>query len=181
MATNCPGVYSCGDVAEAYDFIYGTNRLIPIWPNAYIGGRVAGYNMAGIKKEYPGGTAMNALKYFGLPIIAAGMVNLPDSKDGQDYEVLTRRDNNSYQKVVLKDGVIVGMVFVNSIEKAGIVFGLMKDRIDVRHFKESLVSDSFGLVSFPPELWQKRLELPNLSTVSQAAPATESEESIAGE
>jgi NAD(P)H-nitrite reductase large subunit len=40
MATNHPGVYACGDVAEAYDFVYGENRLTPIWPNAYIGGRI---------------------------------------------------------------------------------------------------------------------------------------------
>jgi len=48
MATNCPDIYSCGDAAEAYDFVYGANRLTPIWPNAYIGGRGAGYNMAGV-------------------------------------------------------------------------------------------------------------------------------------
>ncbi|MFC2019060.1 NAD(P)/FAD-dependent oxidoreductase [Chloroflexota bacterium] len=42
MATSHPDVYACGDVAEAYDFVYGENRLAPIWPNAYLGGRVAG-------------------------------------------------------------------------------------------------------------------------------------------
>ena len=46
MSTSYPDVYACGDAAEAYDFIYGANRLTPIWPNAYIEGRVAGYNMA---------------------------------------------------------------------------------------------------------------------------------------
>ena len=34
-----------------------------------------GFNMAGTPTEYPGGTAMNSLKYFGLDIVAAGMVN----------------------------------------------------------------------------------------------------------
>jgi len=61
MATNHPGVYACGDVAEAYDFVYGENRLTPIWPNAYVGGRIAGLNMAGATAEYPGGTAINSL------------------------------------------------------------------------------------------------------------------------
>ena len=74
MATSSANVYACGDVAEAYDFIYGENRLTPIWPNAYLGGRVAGFNMAGVPTEYPGGTAMNSLKYFGLAIVSAGMV-----------------------------------------------------------------------------------------------------------
>ncbi|MCL0029932.1 hypothetical protein M1O20_07350, partial [Dehalococcoidia bacterium] len=75
MATSSPDVYACGDAAEAYDFVYGENRLTPIWPNAYMAGRIAGFNMAGTPTEYPGGTAMNSLKYFGLDIVAAGMVN----------------------------------------------------------------------------------------------------------
>ncbi|MFH1483786.1 MAG: FAD-dependent oxidoreductase, partial [Chloroflexota bacterium] len=36
MATSYPHVYACGDVAEGYDFVYGTGRLTPIWPNAYL-------------------------------------------------------------------------------------------------------------------------------------------------
>jgi hypothetical protein len=41
--------------------------------------------MAGVPAEYPGGTAMNAMKYFGVNIVSAGMVTPPD--DG--YEVLS--------------------------------------------------------------------------------------------
>ena len=78
MATSHPEVFACGDAAEAYDFIYGENRLTPIWPNAYMGGRVAGFNMAGVSTEYSGGTAMNSLKYFGLAVVSAGIVNPPD-------------------------------------------------------------------------------------------------------
>jgi len=69
MATSHPNIYACGDVAEAYDFVYGESRLTPIWPNAYIGGRIAGFNMAGGTTEYLGGTAMNSLSYFGFDIM----------------------------------------------------------------------------------------------------------------
>ncbi len=155
MATSYPDVYSCGDAAEAYDFIYGTNRLTPIWPNAYIGGRTAGYNMAGMKAKYPGGTAMNALNYFGLDIATAGVVAPPDENG---YEVLARQNDGIYKKVILKDDSVVGMVFVGDIEKSGIVFGLMRDRVKVSGFKQELVADDFGLVSLPRDLWQERLE-----------------------
>jgi len=155
MATNYPNVYSCGDAAEAYDFVYGTNRLTPIWPNAYIGGRVAGYNMAGVKAEYPGGTGMNSLNYFGLDIAAAGIAILPD---GDGYECITKQKDGVYQRVVLKDDQIVGMVCVGAIEKAGILFSLMRDKVKVSSFKKMLLSDNFGLISLPKELWQKRLE-----------------------
>jgi len=155
MATNYPDVYSCGDATEAYDFVYGANRLTPIWPNAYIGGRVAGYNMAGVKAEYPGGTAMNSLNYFGLDIASAGMAS---PLEGDGYEYISKQKDGIYQRVVLKDDRIVGMVCVGAIEKAGILFSLMRDKVKVNSFKKMLLSDNFGLVFLPKELWQKRLE-----------------------
>jgi NAD(P)H-nitrite reductase large subunit len=154
MATSFPDVYSCGDVAEAYDFVFGTNRLTPIWPNAYIGGRVAGSNMAGVKKEYLGGTAMNSINYFGLDVTTAGIVNPPDVNN---YEVITRNQDGIYQKVMLSDGLIVGMVFVKDIEKSGMIFGLMRDKVNVSDFKDALLADDFGLAYLPQELLRERL------------------------
>jgi NAD(P)H-nitrite reductase large subunit len=156
MATSVPDVYACGDVSEAYDFVYGENRVTPVWPNAYVGGRVAGLNMAGKKAEYEGGTAMNALKYFGVNIVSAGMVNAPDDS----YEVISRRSDGIYKKVIIKDGKIKGLVFAGDIEKAGIIYNLMKDGVKVGAFKETLVSDDFGLASLPEKIWRARLEMP---------------------
>jgi NAD(P)H-nitrite reductase large subunit len=177
MATSCPDVYACGDVAEAYDFIYGENRLTPIWPNAYTGGRVAGFNMAGVPTEYAGGTTMNSLKYFGLNAVSAGMVSPPDNS----YEVLTKEDDHNYKKVILKDGLVLGLVFAGDIEKAGIVFSLMKDRINVDGFKQALVAQDFGLASLPEELWRPRLEAPPSLLASLAASVGQPEEITIGE
>ena len=157
MATSNPDVYACGDVAEAYDFIYGENRLTPIWPNAYFGGRIAGLNMAGNPTEYSGGTVMNALKYFGLDVTVAGMVNPPDDS----YEVLSLKYNDNYRKVVLKDGLVVGMIFTGNIEKSGIVFALMKDKVNINGFKQELIAEDFGLASLPEGMWKPRLEMPH--------------------
>jgi len=154
MATSQAGVYSCGDVAESYDFVINTNRLTPIWPNAYIGGRVAGCNMAGVKTEYAGGTAMNSVNYFGLDITTAGTVN---PLDGIAYEVITRDKDGIYQKVMLNNGLIAGIVFVKDIEKSGMIFGLMRDKVNVSDFKQQLLSDDFGLACLPQELWRERL------------------------
>jgi len=177
MATSSANVYACGDVAEAYDFIYGENRLTPIWPNAYLGGRVAGFNMAGVPTEYAGGTAMNSLKYFGLAIVSAGMVDPPDNS----YEVLTKKREHSYKKVVLKDGLVVGLVFAGDIEKSGIVFSLMKDRVNVDGFKQALVADDFGLISLPEEIWRPRLEAPPSLLASSVTSVEKPEEIIIGE
>jgi NAD(P)H-nitrite reductase large subunit len=156
MATSLPDVYACGDVAEAYDFVYGEARLTPIWPNAYLGGRVAGFNMAGDTAEYPGGTAMNAMSYFGVDVVSAGIVTPPDDS----FKEISQKQDGCYRKVVVKGGCCVGMVFCGDIEKSGIVFALMRDRVDVSGFSERLVADDFGLVCLPEERWRPLTEAP---------------------
>jgi NAD(P)H-nitrite reductase large subunit len=175
MATSCPHIYACGDAAEAYDFIYNENRLTPIWPNAYLGGRVVGSNMAGILTEYSGGTAMNSLKYFGVDIVSAGMVTPADDS----YQVVSQKNGNTSRKVVLKDGLVMGMVFAGSIEKSGIVFSLMRDKVNVEEFKEALVADDFSLASLPEEIWREWLAIPE--TASPVTSPDQPEEIVLGE
>jgi NAD(P)H-nitrite reductase large subunit len=154
MRTNVSDVYASGDVAEAYDFLYGENRLLPLWPLAQLEGKVAGYNMAGKKAEYPGGTAMSALKYFGIPIISIGIAN---PKEDGTYESLVKHnpERNLYKKIVLKDNVIVGITLVNDIEQAGVLFHLMKNGASVKKFKQELLSEDFCLATVPRSLRRK--------------------------
>jgi NAD(P)H-nitrite reductase large subunit len=154
MQTNVSDVYASGDVAEAYDFVFGENRLLPLWPLAQLEGKVAGYNMAGKKADYPGGTAMSALKYFGIPIISIGIAN---PKEDDAYEILTKHDPewNLYKKIVLKDNVIVGITLVNDIEQAGVLFHLMKNGANVKRFKQELLSEDFCLATVPRSLRRK--------------------------
>jgi NAD(P)H-nitrite reductase large subunit len=161
METSTEGVYACGDVSEAYDFVVGENRLTPIWPNAYEGGRVAGRNMAGQPTEYKGGTAMNALKYFGVNIVSAGLVVPPDST----YETLFNRHDGIYRKVVMKNGKLAGLVYAGDIEKSGIVYNLMKDGTNVDTFKKALVADDFGLASLPEVTWRAKLAKPAATSI----------------
>jgi NAD(P)H-nitrite reductase large subunit len=154
MQTNIPDVYASGDVAEAYDFILNQNRLLPLWPLAVLEGRIAGYNMAGTKTSYEGGTNMSSLKYFGIPIVSIGLAN---PKDDPTLEVLVKEDteHNIYKKLVLKNNVIVGLTLVNCIERAGILFNLMKKQINVKRFKKYLLNDDFGWAVLPVTLQRK--------------------------
>jgi len=151
MQTSVPDVYASGDVAEAYDFTSNQNRLLPLWPLAVAEGKVAGSNMAGYKTEYAGGTNMSALKYFSVPVVSIGITN---PKDEQGYEILVRHEPEKrlYKKIVLKDNMVVGITLVNDIERAGTLFHLMKNRVNVRKFKYALVSDQFGLAVLPASL-----------------------------
>jgi len=152
METSHPGVYACGDVAEAHDYVHEQDRVIPIWPGAHIGGRVAGLNMAGADNEYFGSTNMNALSYFGLNITSGGIVIPPDDS----YEVLLKETKNQYQKIVLHDDRIVGFVFAGNIEKSGIILCMMREQTDISSIKKGLIPrDACDLVYLQ---WHMRLE-----------------------
>lgn len=156
MVTDHHDVYACGDVVEAYDFAHEDYRLNPAWPNAYVGGRTAGYNMTGNRLRYPGGTAVNSFNYFGIGLIAAGVTMPPQ---GNGFEILTHREGEIYQKLMLKEGLVKGMILVGAIEKAGIFFSLMREKVNVESFKESLLDHNFGLASLPRTLWEERLKV----------------------
>ncbi len=177
MMTSAPDIYACGDAAEAYDFVLGEDRPTPVWPNAYEGGRVAGLNMAGVPTEYRGGTALNALKYFGINIVSAGMVASPDA----GTEMLTFKRNGIYRKAVIKNGKLSGFIFAGDIGKSGILYNLMKDGIDVTDFKERLVADDFGLASLPEAIWRERLPAPAAGSVIISGAPEKPEEAFIGD
>ena len=151
MQTNVPDVYASGDVAEAYDFTLNQNRSLPLWPLAVAEGKVAGNNMAGKKTEYAGGTNMSSLKYFGIPVVSIGVAN---PKDATGYEILTRYEPEKelYKKIVLRDNVIVGITLINDVERAGTLFHLMKNRVNVKRFKREVISDVFSLAVLPSSI-----------------------------
>jgi len=151
METNVKGVFAAGDVAEAKDFFSGVKNPMPIWPDAYIQGDIAGVTMAGSSKGYPGGIAMNSIELFKVSTISMGITNPVEPKE---YEILTYQDleNYQYRKIVLKDGLLAGAVLVGGVDRAGIFAGLIRDRIEVDSFKEQLLAPDFGFVNLPREI-----------------------------
>lgn len=99
---------------------------------------------------------MSALNYFETPIVSVGITN---PKEEEGFEVLSRLDSatNVYRKIVLRNNVVVGMIFVNDIKRTGIIFFLMKNRIDASDFKQRLIDDDFGLVMLPEKLRKRML------------------------
>ena len=119
---------------------------------------------------------MNSLNYFGLRIASAGIVNPPDNS----YEVLKESKGSNYRKVVIKDGIIVGMILTGNTEKAGIYINLMRNKINVEEFKNVLITDDFGLISLPEELWLPQLSLPSSTEEYSIITAEEPKEILAG-
>ncbi|MGB9788803.1 MULTISPECIES: NAD(P)/FAD-dependent oxidoreductase [Dictyoglomus] len=154
METNIPDVYAAGDVVSAFDLILEQNRVIPILPNAYIQGEIAGQNMAGKEVKYEGGFPINSIGFFDIHIMTGGIVNSIDS-----CEILKRLERNRkvYRKVYLKDGRILGFMFINSFDRTGMIVDLMKNKVDVSEFKERLLWDNFGFLDFPKEMRREKI------------------------
>ena len=154
MQTSVSNVYAAGDVAEASDFFTGQKNPMPIWPDAYIQGDVAGTDMAGGDKKYAGGLAMNSIEFFKVPTISMGITNPAD--DG-GFEVLTSQEPEKYcyRKIVLKGNQLVGAVLVGVVDRAGIFSGLIREKVEVTPFKDELLAPDFGFVNIPRELRDK--------------------------
>ena len=148
MATSVEGIYAAGDVAESRDLLTGESRPAPILPVAARQGRMAGTNMAGGDAVYDGSLAKNAVDVLGLPTISVGQTT-----EAEGDEVLREIDDDgrSYRKLVIRDGRLIGAIFVGRIDRAGIFTGLIRTGLDIGEYKELLMDDQFGLLSLPAE------------------------------
>lgn len=97
---------------------------------------------------------MSSLKYFGIPVVSIGLTN---PKPDQALEIFTKEDSEKgvYKKLVLKNGAVVGMLFLGDIERAGTLFYLMKNKVNVKKFKDQLLADDFSLAALPLSLRRK--------------------------
>lgn len=155
LETDTEDIYAAGDVAEGEDLVRKTKEVVPIWPDAYNQGRTAGMNMAGAKEDYTESFSRNSIGFFGLPMITAGIIE----SAGDDYEVLVAKDEAEkvYKKIVLRNDRIVGFIYLNDIDRAGILTGLIKEEKNVAEVKDQLLNDDFGYLSFSKEWRQEKL------------------------
>jgi NAD(P)H-nitrite reductase large subunit len=151
LRTSEKHVFAAGDVAESYDITLAENSINAIWPVACEQGRVAGLNMAGGDEHYDGTMAMNSIEFFGMPVISIGITKpkkdiypAPLERCGV-YEEIVRKDErrNIYKKVVLKNNMIVGAVFLNAVDSIGIVGTLIKHKADISAIKDIILEDYF--------------------------------------
>jgi len=150
MRTSLPDIYVAGDVAETYDLTTGRMDVNAIWPCAFEQGRVAGLNMAGRETKYGGSFRMNSLDFYGLPVISMGITRI----DGNGFQEFQRKTKNTYRKLVLKDGHIVGAILVGEVQKAGILTTLLKKKVSVSDHIPLLLSSKINFADLLPLMKQ---------------------------
>jgi len=143
METSVPGIYAAGDVAETLDVATGRTAVNALWTCAVQQGKVAGANMAGLERVYDGSLAMNSINFPGADLISFGLVR-PRPDDGCEIMTDSRPLAGVYKKLVLKDGLLKGIILVNRIDNAGVLLSLLGRRLDISSYAHELLSDHFS-------------------------------------
>jgi NAD(P)H-nitrite reductase large subunit len=89
---------------------------------------------------------MNSLDFYGLPVISMGVTR----PDGDGFQQLQRKTRNTYRKIVLKDGRMIGAILAGQIQKAGILATLLKKKVDVSNYVSFLMSDRINFADLLP-------------------------------
>jgi NAD(P)H-nitrite reductase large subunit len=150
MMTSALSVYAAGDVTETYDITRDANWINAIWPCAVEQGRVAGLNMAGRKTPYEGSFRRNSIgNFIGVPAISMGLTRAePCSgcEGGEEFQEIRRRTKDTYKKLILKNGRLVGTILVGLTQKAGLFHTLIKKKINVSDDIPILMSRSLNFM-----------------------------------
>ncbi len=145
LQTNIPDIYAAGDVVEFRELLTGISSVSALWSNAMEMGRIAGMNMTGADRRYPGFlTVMNATEIAGIPMIAVGIIE----PEGREYEIITEDSIDSYKRFVFKGDLLVGVIFIGDIKNAGIYTNLIKNQIPMGGLKEKAIEGTMGYVNF---------------------------------
>jgi nitrite reductase (NADH) large subunit len=138
LQTSDPDVFAAGDVVETTDIVTGKSIIAGTWTDATAMGRTAGINMAGGNLDYAGSLIVrNSFELAGIPTVSVGLI-APEAET--DYDVFTLQQRDSYRKLVLKKGRLVGALMVGEIEGAGVYTGLIERKANVERHMDALLA-----------------------------------------
>ena len=149
LQTSAPHVYAAGDAIEIDDATTGRRMPSATWFNAVLQGKFAAFNMAGRARVYTGAVGIqNAVQFHRVPAISFGQVLVPN-ESRENVEVISQTEGDSvYKKLVLKDGRLVGLVFVGDIQKSGFYGALIRHKVDVSRYRHKLLDRDFSYAVF---------------------------------
>ena len=147
LETSVPGIYAAGDCAEGYDLSIGANRVLAIFPNAYMQGHAAGVNMAGGEELFNRGMPMNSIGFFGLHAMTAG------AYEGECYEEKT---DFSIKRLFVKDDRLRGFLLIGCNERAGIYTSMIREQTPVSEVNYDLLKTGATTIAFSAENRRKK-------------------------
>lgn len=143
LQSSISNIYTAGDVCESFDITLGKPAVNALWPIAVEQGKAAGANMRGESTNYEGSIGMNSTDFFGLPIVSMGMSKVRPVEGIEEIKISNVKQG-LYKKVVLKNGILLGAIFVGDIQNSGVYLRLIREKVNVTPIKEKLLAEGFG-------------------------------------
>ena len=139
MQTALPDVWAAGDCTESVDLTTGKPDVLAVLPNACMGGRCAGANMAGGSAVFDKGIKMNSIGFFGLHLMSAGTYTEP---------VYSEVTETGCKKLFADRGVLTGFILVGDVARAGIYTAMIRNRTPLNSVDFEAVSREPSLLPF---------------------------------
>ncbi len=128
LQTSLPDIYAAGDL------IQHKNRMYGIWPAAEKQGEIAGLNMTGEKRIYPGTTPSNNLKVTGIDLFSTGDI---DPEGQRKYFLQKDTDHFIYKKIVMEKNSIIGAILYGDTQGKNKILTAIQEKRDMsRHLQD---------------------------------------------
>jgi len=143
MRTNVEDVYAAGDITQFHDVVLGERAQNGAWGSAKEQGSVAGTNMAAdAEAERFEWVSSYSITHFDFPFLSFGHPTLGDETVERKY------DEDTWRRVTLKDGRVIGGVLIGDLSAQSALKKLAREQLDVSGQKERLLDDSIDVEAF---------------------------------
>lgn len=143
LATSIPDVWAAGDSTEFKDIILGEYSQLGSWANAQAQGKVAALNMCGKHEQFKF-VSFHIVQGFGIGIAFAGDTRLTPEKE---TVIRASTDGNSYERILLKNGKVVGAALINGARDLSPIVKLIESGTDISENRAELSDPSFLLTA----------------------------------
>ncbi|MDQ7093685.1 FAD-dependent oxidoreductase [Desulfosporosinus sp. PR] len=151
LATNLPGIYAAGDIAETWDLVRQRFTVNATWPNASAQGRIAGANMCGKQEVYPGSLGLNSVDFYGLSAMSAGITKLPENKEPGNWQQTEGLKKTGglpiYHSLIWQGDILKGFVLVGDTSQCGVLTALVKSSRPLSSAQKNLTLGKRGTLA----------------------------------
>ena len=136
LKTPFDDVYAVGDVAKSRDAIINKRVLHAIWPVAIEEAQIAAKNVLGFDIAEEPQITRNVVPVFGLNIFTAGVSKL------EEYDGVLEDYSDGLRRILFRDGMLDGFVFVGDVYEFGEYVNIMRKRINIKGVEKALLFSS---------------------------------------
>jgi NAD(P)H-nitrite reductase large subunit len=152
MQTSQRDIYAAGDCVESLDLLSNENKILALWPNASNQGEIAGLNMAQVKTKTSAAFAMNAISFFGMQLISAGIISPSNPSNA-----VTNLTKDALCRLNISNDNLIGFILINHNQRAGIYTALINDKTKLSTLEYDIRSKDIGLSVYPKEERTKKI------------------------